>query len=791
MKTQRPELAPDSVDALQKRELEQRDFLENAAIAMHWVAEDGTILWANAAELRLLGYSREEYVGRNIADFHADEPAIADILNRLRNDEKLDGYAARLRRKDGSIRHVAIYSSVYREDGRFIHSRCITLDITEQKQMPELQERLSAIVEFSEDAIISKDLNGVIKSWNNAAERLFGYTSEEVVGKPITIIIPPDRLSEEPEILRRLQRGERVQHFETIRRRKDGGLLNISLTISPVRDAEGKITGASKIARDITERKRSEEAIQALNRQLSADVLAMARMQQLSTRLVQAEDISQLLDEITAAGAEITGADMGNIQLLEDDTLKIVSQRGFDTPFLDYFNSAGRELVVAAEILKRGERVIVEDLVESPLFRGKQALDVMLAAGVHALQSTPLISRSGHLLGMLSTHYRAPQRPGPRELRMLDVLARQAADLIERKRAESALLTSEARFRQLADSMPQIVWTARPDGSADYYNERWYEFTGFSRERFGDESYETILHPDDVKHCHDTWYSAVRDGTPYRIEYRFWDRHHNRWRWFMGSALPARDSDGRIVKWFGSCTDIDDQKRIEEELRRTNLDLEQFAYSASHDLQEPLRTIKIYSELLTQRCSGQILGEGLEFLNFIREGASRMEVLVRDLLAYTQVTKVDLPHEKADANEALTAALANLTGAIAESGADITSDPLPCLRVLPTHFKQLFQNLIGNAIKYRSKDRTPKVHVTAEQHGELWVFSVRDNGLGIEPEYKDQVFLLFKRLHAAAEYSGTGLGLAICQRIVELYRGRIWVESELGQGSTFLFTIPN
>jgi PAS domain S-box-containing protein len=390
---------------------------------------------------------------------------------------------------------------------------------------------------------------------------------------------------------------------------------------------------------------------------------------------------------------------------------------------------------------------------------------------------------------MFSTHYRVPGRPSERQLRLLDILARQAADLIERKSNETALLASEWRFRQLADAMPQIVWTARPDGCIDYYNERWYEFTGFCRDKLGDRSWEPILHPDDVKRSYETWYGAVESGRPYQIEYRFWDRRDNRWRWFMGRALPVRDRS-KIVKWFGTCTDIDEQKRVQDDLRRANSDLEQFAYSASHDLQEPLRSIKIYGELLTKRYASRLDGQALEFLDYLRTGASRMEMLVRDLLAYTQVTRLNAPTELTDGNEALATTLANVQGAIVESGTTVTFNPLPPVRVHSTHLRQLFQNLIGNAIKYRSPERAAVVHVSAERQSGFWVFTVSDNGIGIQPEYKEHIFGLFKRLHSGDEYSGTGIGLAICQRIVERYHGRIWVESEPGRGSRFMFALP-
>jgi PAS domain S-box-containing protein len=345
---------------------------------------------------------------------------------------------------------------------------------------------LAAIVDSSDDAIISKDLNGIITSWNRGAERLFGYTAEEIVGKSVTLLMPPERVHEELEILAKLQNGERVDHFETVRQRKDGTLLEISLTISPVRDLNGTVIGASKIARDITERRRNEARI-----------------------------------------------------------------------------------------------------------------------------------------------------------------------------------------------------------------------------------------------------------------------------------------------------------------RRANQDLEQFAFSASHDLQEPLRTLKIYSELLGARYADKLDGQALEFLGYLRSGASRMEMLVRDLLAYTHAINSNaVADEITDASGALEDVCASIAGPIAETGATITSDALPAVRMHQMHLRQLFQNLLGNAIKYRHADRAPVIHVTASQQGPSWLFSVSDNGIGIAPEFKEKIFGLFKRLHTNEEYPGTGIGLAICQRIIDRYHGRIWVDSEVGHGSAFRFSIP-
>lgn len=226
-------------------------------------------------------------------------------------------------------------------------------------------------------------------------------------------------------------------------------------------------------------------------------------------------------------------------------------------------------------------------------------------------------------------------------------------------------------------------------------------------------------------------------------------------------------------------------------LRRANLDLEQFAYSASHDLQEPLRMVSIYSQLLRRKFGGKLGEQGDQYIAYAIEGASRMEHLVRDLLAYTRAsTSPDEPATAVDAATALDHALTNLHAAIQQSSATVTYTSLPLVRMHPTHLEQIFQNLVGNAIKYRGV-QPPHIRISAERRTADWLFSVADNGIGIAPQYKEQIFGIFKRLHTAAEFSGTGVGLAICQRIIERLGGRIWVESESGRGSCFFFTIPD
>jgi two-component system sensor histidine kinase VicK len=244
---------------LEFRVEELNDFIENASMPLHWVDGNGIILWANKAELDSLGFTKEEYIGFPISQFHADQHVIQDILTRLTNNETLHNYPARLKCKDGSIRHVLINSNVLWKDGEFIHTRCFTRDITDLKNAEEKGAKLAAIIESTDDAIISKTLEGIITSWNDSAVRTFGYTADEMIGQSILELIPEDRKEEERQILSRLRNGERVEHFETKRVTKYGRLLDVSLTISPVRDAQGNIIGLSKIARDITEKKQEEQ----------------------------------------------------------------------------------------------------------------------------------------------------------------------------------------------------------------------------------------------------------------------------------------------------------------------------------------------------------------------------------------------------------------------------------------------------------------------------------------------------------------------------------------------------
>jgi len=356
----------------------------------------------------------------------------------------------------------------------------------------DVQLLLASIVESSDDAIISKDLNGIVTSWNQAATRIFEYTADEMIGRPIAVLAAPDRIDEMPKILARIRSGERVDHYETKRRSKSGRILDISLTVSPIRDSTGRIVGASKIARDITEKKLAEKAI------------------------------------------------------------------------------------------------------------------------------------------------------------------------------------------------------------------------------------------------------------------------------------------------------IDQAER----LARSNADLQQFAFVTSHDLQEPLRTISTFSELLRRRYSGKLDEHADQYIDLLVGAATRMSTLIRDVLGYSRVVRGDnAPVSRVPSKLMVEWAIDNLQGSIQESGATIELAELPVVVTDESAVSQVFQNLISNAIKYRKPEVPVRIRVQAETKPNEWVFSVADNGIGIAPPYHKNIFGLFKRLHVNG-YEGTGIGLAVCKRIIEKQGGRIWVESELGNGSVFRFTLP-
>jgi PAS domain S-box-containing protein len=359
------------------------------------------------------------------------------------------------------------------------------------------------------------------------------------------------------------------------------------------------------------------------------------------------------------------------------------------------------------------------------------------------------------------------------------------------------LARSEERFRIASSSANDLIWEwGIPSGRLDWFGNidaiLGYQPGEFPRTV---DAWEEAIHGDDVDRVKATLERHLKIGEAYYEEYRIRCKDGT-YRYWTDQGISLRDGQGNPSRMIGAFSDITLRKRAEEELRRLNEDLirsnkelEQFAYVASHDLQEPLRMVSSYTQLLAKRYEGELDQDAHDFIRYAVDGANRMQRLIQDLLAYSRITTRGSPFVPLDLYEALGDAVANLETAINESGAVVTNDNLPTVKADRTQLVQVFQNLVGNAIKFRKQDDPPRVHISAERAGQEWIISVKDNGIGIDPRHINRLFVIFQRLHGKQEYPCTRIGLAICQRILMRHGGRIWVESAPGEGATFRFAL--
>ena len=371
-------------------------------------------------------------------------------------------------------------------------------------------------------------------------------------------------------------------------------------------------------------------------------------------------------------------------------------------------------------------------------------------------------------------------------------------DITERKQVEEALAQEAALLAQAEAISHMGSWRMVLETGRVNWSDEMYRIFGLDRTTFSQRVSEAIalaVHPEDRAKLDELNSAVLRDGLPRPLDYRI-VHPDGTVRWVHTQGEQERDETGRVVALAGFVQDITERKRLEEalahereELARSNAELEQFAYVASHDLQEPVRMVSSYVQLLTRRYQGKLDRDADEFIGFAADGVARMQQMIVDLLALSRLGTRGQQFAAVPCDGVLDQALANLQTAIQESKAKIRRDPLPTVMADYTRLVQLFQNLIGNALKFRGK-KTPRVHISAELHAEAWVFSVRDNGIGIDPKYAERIFVLFQRLHGRSAYAGTGIGLAICKKIVGQHGGRIWVESQLNKGSTFYFSLP-
>ncbi len=401
-------------------------------------------------------------------------------------------------------------------------------------------------------------------------------------------------------------------------------------------------------------------------------------------------------------------------------------------------------------------------------------------------------------------------------LKALNAGLEEKAQELKNKNGELQQLIQEFTF--VTDFMPQMVWATGADGYHDFFNKGWYNFTGLTYEQTNTEGWSLVLHPDDYERTLHIWHESLRSGKPYQVEYRM-RRHDGLYFWFLARALPLRNEHGTIVKWFGTCTDINDQKtandsleqkvaertqelqKINYELEISNTELLQFASVASHDLKEPLRKIQIFGSVLKNKYAPQLDENVVHYLDRIIDSSARMTCLINDLLNFSRISAVSL-FEITDMNAIVLDVLQDLELLIKEKEAVIDTDTLPLMEVMPGLMRQAFQNIISNALKFTRSNVVPFIKIACarvdactqdaveKNDGAFYAISIKDNGIGFDEQYAGKIFLIFEHLHSREKYEGTGIGLAIAKKIIEKHNGLIYAKSEDGTGATFTMILP-
>ncbi|WP_229206732.1 PAS domain-containing sensor histidine kinase [Dyadobacter crusticola] len=393
-------------------------------------------------------------------------------------------------------------------------------------------------------------------------------------------------------------------------------------------------------------------------------------------------------------------------------------------------------------------------------------------------------------------------------------------DITDRKESELALRASEGKFRTLADSMPQLVWTADSEGFLNYLNKSVYDYAGAHEGRIYGDFWSNIVHPDDVNENRRLWELSIQTGNEFVYEHRL-KRADGEYRWNLSRAIPQRNPDGNILMWVGTSTDIHERKlfidqleskvqtRTQEltvannELVRTNMELAQFAYVASHDLQEPLRKIQTFATRILETEYNNLTERGKDYFDRMQASSTRMQQLIIDLLAFSRANAVEKHFEYTDLNVVLKNVKDQLSDQINNRHAQIFSNELPSFEVIVYQFEQLFTNIIANALKFVRPEESPVIRISSGKiMGDLIpvtgpdpavtyrYISFADNGIGFDQQFKDRIFQVFQRLHNRSAYEGTGIGLAICKKIVENHQGFIDAVGRLGEGSTFTIYLP-
>jgi PAS domain S-box-containing protein len=606
---------------------------------------------------------------------------------------------------------------------------------------------LAAIVNSSADAILTKDLTGMITSWNRGAERLYGYTAEEVLGRNVTMLFPPDRYDEEPEILARVSRGEVVDHYETVRRRKDGSLVDISLTVSPIFEGN-TIVGISKIARDITAQKYAQRRFEMTLASIGDAVIAT--------------DIHGSVTFLNTVAQQLTGW----------------SEK----------EAMGVPLAKVFRIVNEQTRAEVDNPASLVLLHGH---------AVGLANHTILISKSGAEYPVDDSA--APIRSASGALLGVVLVFR---DITERRSAELAAL----RLAAIIEGSDDAIVGKNLQGIVTNWNPGAEKLFGYRADEMIGQSITRLMPPDRLNEeqqilarlqrgervDHFETVRVRKDGTPLDISL---------------TISPIRDHSGVIIGASKIARDITAVRIAQEKLRlhaeeleakvrertarleETVSELESFSYSLSHDLRAPLRAIQSFSEIVLNDY-GERIPEGVEYLQRVVNAAGRMDRLIQDVLAFSRVSRADIQTSRVDVEKIVREIVQERPELQTPKATIHVKSPIPPVVGNDASLLQCLTNLLHNAVKFVGPGVAPVIEVYGETIGDRARIYIRDNGIGIDRLGQERLFAAFQRLPTLQKYSGTGVGLAIVRKAAERMNGRVGVESTPGQGSTFWIELP-
>ncbi|MBW3534047.1 MAG: PAS domain S-box protein [Gemmatimonadetes bacterium] len=767
------------------------------------------------------------------------------------------------------------------------------------------ERRTREILETANDAFISMDADGVVREWNDAARRTFGWTRAEALGRRLADLIIPEQLRERHTqgLARFLQTGEGPligQRVEVLGVRKDGSEVPVEIAISPMEGPNGWTFNA--FLHDVGDRVQGEKE-RGRREGLLAETQRLARIGSwewdvVSDRITWSDELHRIFgtDPETFAPSleaylqrlppddrekaeDLIGRSMGTREpfafehrvvgpdgetswilsqgrAIADEEGEVARMVGTAQDITKRREADARERALAIEQAARAEaesaeervRTILESISDAffamdrtwRLTYVNRATEELLGEPASRLVGQPLMEVFPDTPdGTFQTRYEevvAEGRPAEfeayhpafddwyevRAFPSEDGLSVYLHDITDRKRAEERLKASEARYRFLADSIPQQIWTASPDGQLDYVNKVVVDFFGVGEDNLLGERWLERVHPDDAEEASARWADSVARGDPYEVEFRLRDAGGVH-RWHLARAVAQRDPDGNVVKWFGTNTYVHDQKEAEQErdrameelerithllssertnleaqarelrrtaraLKKSNEDLDRFAYIASHDLKAPLRGIANLSAWLAEDLGEHLDPDSEEYIRLLQGRVHRMEALIDGILQYSRAGRTKEEPQEVDVGEMVREIL-DLLDPPAHFRVEL-GDWWPVIHSEPTPLRQVFLNLIGNALKHADGE-APVVRVEVSDEGEGWYeYGVMDNGPGIAPEYHEKIFTIFQTLKPRDEVESTGIGLSVVKRIIDNHGGQVWVESREGEGATFKFLWP-